>query len=55
VALGSDFDGTVTTSLDTSELAAITHELLLQDMPEQHIRKVMGENARRYFADNLPD
>lgn len=55
VALGSDFDGTVTTSLDTSELAAITHELLLQGMIEPQIRKVMGENARRYFADNLPD
>jgi microsomal dipeptidase-like Zn-dependent dipeptidase len=55
VALGSDFDGTVTTSLDTSELAAITHELLAQGMAEPQIRKVMGENARRYFAENLPD
>ena len=55
VALGSDFDGTVTTSLDTSELAAITHQLLAQGMAEPQIRKVMGENARRYFADNLPE
>lgn len=55
VALGSDYDGTVTTSLDTSELAAITHELLKQGMSEARIRKVMGENARRYFAENLPD
>ena len=55
VALGSDFDGTVTTALDTSELAAITHELLAQGMAEPQIRKVMGENARRFFADNLPD
>ena len=55
VALGSDFDGTVTTSLDTSELAAITHELLAQGMAEPQIRKVMGENACRYFAENLPD
>ena len=55
VALGSDFDGTVTTSLDTSELAAITHELLAQGMAEPQIRKVMGENARRFFAENLPD
>lgn len=55
VALGSDYDGTVTTSLDTSELAAITHELLVQGMAEPQIRKVMGENAKRFFAENLPD
>ena len=55
VALGSDYDGTVTTSLDTSELAAITHELLAQGMNEPQIRKVMGENAKRFFAENLPD
>ena len=55
VALGSDYDGTVETSLDTSELAAITHELLAQGMAEPQIRKVMGENARRYFANNLPE
>ena len=55
VALGSDYDGTVTTSLDTSELAAITHELLVQGMTEGQIRKVMGDNVRRYFFENLPD
>ncbi len=55
VALGSDYDGSVTTSLDTSELAAITHELLAQRMEEAQIRKVMGENAKRFFAENLPD
>ena len=54
VALGSDFDGTVTTSLDTSELAAITHELLAQGMAEPQIRKVMGENVKRFFTNNLP-
>lgn len=54
VALGSDYDGTVTTSLDMSELAAITHELLAQGMTEPQIRKVMGENAKRFFAENLP-
>ena len=54
VALGSDFDGTVTTSLDTSELAAITHELLAQGMSEAVIAKVMGENARAFFVANLP-
>jgi len=55
VALGSDYDGTVTTLLDTSELAAITHELLAQGMAEPQIRKVMGENVLRFFTENLPE
>ncbi len=54
VSLGSDFDGTVTTSLDTSELAAITHELLGQGMDEAQIAKVMGRNARDFFTRELP-
>ncbi len=55
VALGSDFDGSVTTSLDTSELAALTHELLRQGMDETTLRKVMGENAKAYFSRYLPE
>lgn len=55
VALGSDFDGSVTTAFDTSELAALTHELVAQGLNESVIRKVMGENAKRYFSENLPD
>lgn len=54
IALGSDFDGTVTTSLDTSELAAITHELLKLGLSEQAIRKVMGENVKRFLSEHLP-
>jgi microsomal dipeptidase-like Zn-dependent dipeptidase len=54
VALGSDFDGTVTTSLDSSELAAITGALLRRGLTETDIRAVMGENARRFFTENLP-
>jgi len=54
VALGSDYDGTVETSLDTSELAIITQELINSGMDETTIRKVMGENARAFFLANLP-
>ncbi|MEP4050929.1 MAG: membrane dipeptidase [Litorimonas sp.] len=54
VALGSDYDGTVTVSLDTSELAAITDALLRAGMDEATIRKIMGDNVRRYFSENLP-
>ena len=55
VALGSDFDGTVATSLDTSELAAITHALLEGGMDTAVVRAVMGENARRFFTESLPE
>ena len=55
VALGSDYDGTVTVSLDTSELAAITDALMRAGMDEGTIRKVMGENVKRFFAENLPE
>ena len=55
VALGSDFDGTVTTSIDTSELSAITYQLLEQGLSETQIRKVMGENVRDFFLRNLPE
>lgn len=54
VALGSDFDGTVTTSLDTSEINAITDALVRRGVKTETIRKVMGENARHFFTENLP-
>ena len=54
VALGSDFDGTVTTSLDTSELAAITDALLDKGMEPDTVRAVMGENAISFFLKALP-
>lgn len=54
IALGSDFDGTVETRLDTSELAAITQALRDQGLDARVIRKVMGENVRRFLLENLP-
>lgn len=54
IALGSDFDGSVTTHLDTSELAVITQELRNKGMSDRVIRKVMGENVRRFLLENLP-
>ncbi|WP_300531131.1 membrane dipeptidase [Maricaulis sp.] len=55
VALGSDFDGTVTTTFDGSEFAVLTQELLALGMSEADIRLVTGENAIRFFLENLPD
>ena len=54
VALGSDFDGTITPGFDTSELVAITHELLELGLGKEEIRKVMGENMLYFLQDNLP-
>jgi len=54
VALGSDYDGSVATSFDTSKLSLLTAELLSQGLTEAQIRKVMGENMQRFLALNLP-
>lgn len=54
VALGSDFDGTIAPGFDTSELVAITHELLELGLSKEEIRKVMGENMLSFLQENLP-
>ena len=54
VALGSDYDGKVAITFDTSEVAVITHELLEAGLSEDSIRAVMGLNALRFFKDSLP-
>ena len=54
VSLGSDFDGTVTTSFDGSEMAVITQALLDANLSEQQIRKVIGENMLVYLQTYLP-
>jgi microsomal dipeptidase-like Zn-dependent dipeptidase len=54
VSLGSDFDGSVTTAFDTSELAALTHAMLEAGLTEDQIAKVMGENMLRVLRARLP-
>ncbi len=53
VSLGSDFDGSVSTTFDTSELAAITGALLDAGVTEIQIRKLMGENMLRILRQRL--
>jgi microsomal dipeptidase-like Zn-dependent dipeptidase len=53
VSLGSDFDGSVETGFDTSELAALTQALLATGLSEQAIRQVMGENMIRVLRARL--
>lgn len=54
VALGSDFDGAVGTSIDVSELDRITEALLDSGMDRETIRKVMGQNQIDFFRANMP-
>jgi microsomal dipeptidase-like Zn-dependent dipeptidase len=54
VALGSDYDGAVTTAFDASELAALTAALLDRGLPEETIAAVMGGNQLRFLRAQLP-
>lgn len=55
VALGSDFDGSVTTPFDASGMALITDALLRAGHSESDIRAIMGGNVARFLSENLPD
>jgi len=52
-ALGSDFDGSVTTAFDTSELAALTHAMLEAGLTEAQIAKIAGGNMLRVLRARL--
>jgi microsomal dipeptidase-like Zn-dependent dipeptidase len=54
-ALGSDFDGAVTTSFDASRMDAITQALLDTGLPEASVRRILGENALRLLERVLLD
>ncbi|UOA27922.1 membrane dipeptidase [Pseudosulfitobacter sp. DSM 107133] len=53
VSLGSDFDGSVGTAFDTSELPALTSAMLDAGISEADIRKVAGENMLRVLRARL--
>lgn len=53
IALGSDFDGSVATAFDTSELPALTDALLREGLTQEQIAKVMGGNMLRVFRGSL--
>lgn len=54
VALGSDYDGAVPVAFDTSELAVLTAEMQKAGFTDEEIAKVMGDNAIRFFREQLP-
>lgn len=55
VALGSDWDGFVMTPIDASQIGLLSKLLLEQGWSVDRLRKVMGENALRFFSEQLPD
>jgi microsomal dipeptidase-like Zn-dependent dipeptidase len=50
VALGSDFDGAVTTGFDTAGLVNVTQALVDRGFTDEEIGKVMGGNVLRLLA-----
>ena len=55
VALGSDFDGAVTTPFDARGYPLLTEGLLAAGLPEDTVAKVMGGNVRRVLRAVLPE
>ncbi len=54
VALGSDYEGSVTTPFDAAGLSQLTQALLDQGFSAEDIRLIMGGNAIRVFMETLP-
>ncbi len=54
VSLGSDFDGSVATTFDVSELAVLTQALIDAGLSDAQISKVMGGNMVRVLRERLP-
>ncbi len=54
VALGSDYDGGTEVAFDTSQLRALTQQMLDDGLSEESIRKIAGENAIRVLRRTLP-
>ncbi|MBN2371031.1 MAG: dipeptidase [Vicinamibacteria bacterium] len=55
VALGSDFDGAVTTPFDAAGVAALADGLLAHGFSADEIGKIMGGNALRVLRAALPE
>jgi len=55
VALGTDFDGTVSVPFDAAGLPHLTDALLNEGFTPEEIRKIMGGNVVRVLQRTLPD
>jgi microsomal dipeptidase-like Zn-dependent dipeptidase len=53
VALGSDYDGSVSVPFDITGFPLLVEEMLKERFTEAEIKAVMGENVKRFFLQNL--
>jgi microsomal dipeptidase-like Zn-dependent dipeptidase len=54
VGLGSDYDGATTVGFDTSQLPALTQQLLNDGFAPAAIGKILGGNVVRVLRATLP-
>lgn len=54
IALGSDWDGSVTTPITAAQLPHLTQTLLDHSFAEEEVQAVMGGNLARFLAEHLP-
>jgi microsomal dipeptidase-like Zn-dependent dipeptidase len=54
VGLGSDYDGATTVGFDTSQLPALTQQMMNEGMSEATIKKILGGNVVRVLRAVLP-
>ncbi|HKG12380.1 MAG TPA: dipeptidase [Pyrinomonadaceae bacterium] len=54
VALGSDFDGTVTEPFDAGGMVEITQALIDEGFSDEDVALIMGGNVRRLLSETLP-
>lgn len=54
VALGSDYDGSITAGFDTSRLPALTQALLDDGHSPEAVQRILGGNALRVLRQTLP-
>jgi len=55
IAIGSDFDGAVTTPFDVTGLPLLVQEMLNAGLSKDEIRFIMGENVKRILLEYLPE
>lgn len=53
IALGSDYDGSVSVPFDITGLPLIVEALLEEGFTHDEIRAIMGENVKRFLLENL--
>ena len=53
IALGSDFDGSVTTPIDVTGIGLLVDEMLKQQFSIVEIKAILGDNLRRFLLTNL--